>query len=612
MASKWSGREHCRVALGVWIVLGVVVASAQDCLIISEVVDGNRLGGYPKFVEITNTGGTPYTFAQGGIIVQSNSSTDRIVDANMAGVTISPGGHYVVACNASDGQLAFTSTYGFEADRYSANVNGNGDDRYILTDRSDGSHLLDIFGQIDTPGGGTAWEYTDGYAYRLSSVNAGNGGVFDPNEWVVAKGALIGANDAANKALLLQYTTPKRHVYASVCGGAIVGACCRGPTCSVETPAVCTATGGGVYQGDNTTCVTNTCGAPVGACCTATLCAIYTPQYCWEHYGTYLGDGTTCLPSPCIGDSTIAQAKAGGTGKAVRLKDVVVSSLTDLVGSPAEMSFQLQDATGGITVRGENAVIQTLETHFAAGDKITLEGLMTSLNGLSELVAPLALITNSGPVGVPTPAVVTAVDFADGSVTAEGLESRLVCVECAAFAATGSFAADTCYPVTDAAGSFTVCVAAGLNLVGTPIPVGSVNLTGIFLQDDPNAPFDGGYRLMPRKLADVMIGAGCGDPTGACCTGAACAVVTQGACQSGGGQFAGAGTTCTPNPCCCRGDANCDGQISYADINPFVAALANAANACSQANCDVNGDDVISYADINPFVVKLGNPGPCP
>ena len=611
MAKCTRGRIHLGLVVGIgatWL----ATAAAQPCVIISEVVDGNRAGGNPKFVEITNTGGEPYTFPAGGIIVQSNLATDRIVDANMAGVTIPPGGRYVAACSDNGGQGVFLDTFGFDADGYWLKVNGNGDDRYILTDTADGSHLLDIYGQIDTSGVGTAWEYTDGYAYRLPTINAGNGGVFEIDEWYIAKGGLWATTDAGSKALLLERTTPKRHVFESVCGGLVVGACCRGLTCSIETAAACVATGGGVYQGDNSTCASNPCGAQTGACCTATICTIDTQQNCFERYGAYQGDGAVCVPSPCVGDSTIAQARAGGTGKAVRLKDVVVSSLTDLESSAAEMSFQFQDATGGITVRGGNAVIQDLQSHFAAGDQITFEGVTGSGGGLFELGAPLAFVVNSGPVGVPTPATVSATDFEDGSGTAEGLESTLVQVLCARFSVTGSFAADTSYVATDAAGGFTVHIAAGLDFVGAPIPGGSVNLTGVFSQYDPNSPFDGGYRLMPRKLADMVAGIGCGDPTGACCSGAACAVMTQGECEAGGGRFRGLDTACTPDPCLCRGDTNCDGQISYADINPFVQALADPNTVCSWANCDVNEDSVISYGDINPFVAKLGSPGLCP
>jgi hypothetical protein len=62
------------------------------------------------------------------------------------------------------------------------------------------------------------------------------------------------------------------------------------------------------------------------------------------------------------------------------------------------------------------------------------------------------------------------------------------------------------------------------------------------------------------------------------------------------------------------GDLNCDGHVSYADINPFVLALSNAANYhatfpdCNILNADINADGVVSYADINPFVTLLSQP----
>lgn len=71
-------------------------------------------------------------------------------------------------------------------------------------------------------------------------------------------------------------------------------------------------------------------------------------------------------------------------------------------------------------------------------------------------------------------------------------------------------------------------------------------------------------------------------------------------------------------PAICRGDTNCDGTISYGDINPFVLALNNLSAwqtqfpGCPWQNCDVNGDGIVSYGDINPFVRALGSPGPCP
>jgi hypothetical protein len=59
------------------------------------------------------------------------------------------------------------------------------------------------------------------------------------------------------------------------------------------------------------------------------------------------------------------------------------------------------------------------------------------------------------------------------------------------------------------------------------------------------------------------------------------------------------------------GDLNCDGQVSFKDINPFVLAISKpdlyAATypGCPFENRDINGDGVLNFGDINPFVALL-------
>jgi hypothetical protein len=60
------------------------------------------------------------------------------------------------------------------------------------------------------------------------------------------------------------------------------------------------------------------------------------------------------------------------------------------------------------------------------------------------------------------------------------------------------------------------------------------------------------------------------------------------------------------------GDLNCDGVVSFADIDPFVAALggesayAAAFPGCRWLNADCNGDGQVNFADIDAFVALLG------
>jgi hypothetical protein len=66
-----------------------------------------------------------------------------------------------------------------------------------------------------------------------------------------------------------------------------------------------------------------------------------------------------------------------------------------------------------------------------------------------------------------------------------------------------------------------------------------------------------------------------------------------------------------------RGDLNCDGQVTFDDIEPFVAALAGQQTyesqypTCRWLNGDIEGDGWVTFDDINPFVACLVSGG-CP
>ncbi|MEW6198473.1 MAG: choice-of-anchor J domain-containing protein [Planctomycetota bacterium] len=68
------------------------------------------------------------------------------------------------------------------------------------------------------------------------------------------------------------------------------------------------------------------------------------------------------------------------------------------------------------------------------------------------------------------------------------------------------------------------------------------------------------------------------------------------------------------NPPFAKGDLNCDGNVDFGDINPFVLALTNPAGyAAAFPNCnimlgDINDDGLVNFGDINPFVRLLTNP----
>jgi hypothetical protein len=75
-------------------------------------------------------------------------------------------------------------------------------------------------------------------------------------------------------------------------------------------------------------------------------------------------------------------------------------------------------------------------------------------------------------------------------------------------------------------------------------------------------------------------------------------------------------------PAYCLGDLNCDGVVSFGDINPFVLYLSNYATwqttyaGCNPKNGDINDDGAYpGFGDINPFVTLLSTsslPITCP
>lgn len=75
------------------------------------------------------------------------------------------------------------------------------------------------------------------------------------------------------------------------------------------------------------------------------------------------------------------------------------------------------------------------------------------------------------------------------------------------------------------------------------------------------------------------------------------------------------GNGCTlPEVWALAGDTNCDGDVSWRDIDPLVDAIAGQANfealhpCCRWLNGDTNGDGDVTWRDIDPFVALLSGP----
>lgn len=351
----------------------------------------------------------------------------------------------------------------------------------------------------------------------------------------------------------------------------IQGACCNEGTCTVTSRANCEG-GGGTYRGTGTDCSVNIC---VGACCDGQTCTQVTPVACAAISGAiYIGDGAPCTPNPCLTSCIdIAAARAVPDESSVRVCGIV-SSVDDTVGSGTLGSFQIQDNSGGdgqsaITIfgaTGPGQIITTILSQVVPGQEIELIGSREDFNGLAEIdsgATALQLVGTGAVIGVPPAINVTAADFQENAASAENYESEIVRVECVTFVlgdGTNVFdggVSGTNYTVTSGVLSFVVRLGTNSTTAqGQLIPVGPVNITGIFSQFDQSVPLTGGYQLLLRKYEDLEINPGnCTIPTGGCCVENVCTVETASQCATNGGQYLGNGTDCEGG--CPTSSGNC-------------------------------------------------------
>ncbi len=93
--------------------------------------------------------------------------------------------------------------------------------------------------------------------------------------------------------------------------------------------------------------------------------------------------------------------------------------------------------------------------------------------------------------------------------------------------------------------------------------------------------------------------------------------MTGGGFELAGGFWAVAAATA---PDVCPGDSNCDGYVSWRDIDYFVAAMTSQAAwqamfapgtpSCSFNDNDTNGDGFVSWRDIDPLVALMNTSCP--
>lgn len=160
---------------------------------------------------------------------------------------------------------------------------------------------------------------------------------------------------------------------------------------------------------------------------------------------------------------------------------------------PEGLQFTLIDETDGIGVFSSD---QNFGYTLAEGDSLHLIGTIEQFNGLTQIVLmDLTYINSDNPLMVP--GFVTLLD--------EITESSLVRIKCvelvdpSQWTNTGvGFNVD----VNDGVNTYQLRIDADTDVFGTPAPEGRFSVIGIGGQFDADSPYDSGYQLLPRYLAD--------------------------------------------------------------------------------------------------------------
>ncbi len=148
------------------------VVTGSD-LVITGIVDGPLSGGVPKAIEIYVVNAVS-DLSVYSVANANNGGTFTVTPFVFPAVPAAAGSRIYIASEAP----GFTSYFGFAPTYTSSVVNINGDDVVGLFNQG---NLVDVFGTPGVDGTGTPWEYTDGWAYRVSGT--GPNPVFTLAEW---------------------------------------------------------------------------------------------------------------------------------------------------------------------------------------------------------------------------------------------------------------------------------------------------------------------------------------------------------------------------------------------------------------------------------------------
>ena len=167
----------------------LITVSQRPLLLISEIADPAGTGGDAcRFVELYNAGPHAIDLEAGKWHLCRQVNGGSTWNSIPLTGTVAVAKSWVLAKSRDD----FFRAYGFYPDQENTRTDGNGDDAYFLYrggDHKTGGLLIDAYGEPDTNGTDSMWEYTDGRAVRLDTIRQPNS-TWSPHEWFIFQNSI--------------------------------------------------------------------------------------------------------------------------------------------------------------------------------------------------------------------------------------------------------------------------------------------------------------------------------------------------------------------------------------------------------------------------------------
>lgn len=438
-------------------------------------------------------------------VVNNGNGTDG-VEFTFPAISVDAGTFIYLA----EEEQEFMDYFGFAPDATFPEINVNGDDAIELFENA---QPLDVFGDANMDGSGTAWEYLDGWAYRIDGTTQ-DGSTFAEGNWrysgVDALDGPATNAEASNPFPLGTYSNEASEelivnddnfTFAAGVESGVLNVIANDQIplgiddMAIESPPYEIS----VSINENFEIEFTT---PPGYCGTdAFSYAIFS--------GNNVEEGLVNLTIECpaefnlltIGDVTTEDAN--GVADSLGVDCELIGTVYGVNLSSTGLLFTIIDDAGdGIAVFNNDSDLGYTVTE---GDAVAVRGTITQFNGLTE-IEPVEIDLLSQGNSLLSPR------FKVGALD-ESTESNLVEI-------TGTYEDITQWGGGNSGFNFTVVSGlveyevridndVDLFLLPAPGDPGvQLNIVGIGGQFDNSSPFDEGYQLLPRYEADITFGPG--------------------------------------------------------------------------------------------------------